>query len=148
MNTLTKINNYSNFQNLLKVAQTVEKVAMEKIKLLYDVEIINIQNTTNYKFMLHDFETSNNLKYEVKADYASEITNNFFCEFIDDWGKLSGISISDANFYIILSCDVYYLIPIEKLKELTFNKRVVRNKNSGKGYLIPMIQIKENSIII
>ena len=33
MNTLTKINNYSSFQNLLKVAQAVEKVGMEKIKL-------------------------------------------------------------------------------------------------------------------
>ena len=40
------------------------------------------------------------------------------------------------------------MIAIEKLKELTINKRIVKNKNSGKGYLIPMIQIKANSIII
>ena len=148
MNTLTKINNYRNFKKLLEVGQAVEKLAIEKIKLFYDVEIMNIQKEDNYKIMLHDFETSKNLKYEVKADYASEITGNFFCEFIDDWGKLSGISISDADFYIICSCDVFYMIAIEKLKELTINKRIVKKKNSGKGYLIPMIEFKTNSIII
>ena len=64
--------------------------------MLYDVEIINIQDEDNYKIMLHDFETSKNLKYEVKADYASEITGNFFVNSL-----MTGVNYQAYQFLML-----------------------------------------------
>ena len=47
--------------------------------------------------MLHDFETSNNLKYEVKADYASEITNNFFVNLLT-----TGVNYQAYQFQMLI----------------------------------------------
>ena len=49
----------------------------------------------------------NNISYEIKTDIRAATTNNIFVEFIQN-GKLSGISKTEADNYIII-------IPYEKL---------------------------------
>ena len=54
----------------------------------------------------------------------SVLTNNFFIEFLSD-GKPSGISISDAIYYIIISGDKFYLIETSKIRELIENEEYI-----------------------
>ena len=129
------------------MGQEYELLALEKIKKLNMVDVKQTQTKENFKIMFHDFETMDDLKYEVKADFASEKTGNFFCEYaIMD--KASGILITDANYYIVVSCGIFHLINIDKLKELTLVARIARTRYGCEGYIISMNDIKANSQII
>ncbi len=123
--------------------------AGKRIEKLKNVKIIRIQDETNYKIMHHDFTTDDGLKYEVKAEPMSNITGNLFIEFLDSRKKISGIALSDADFYIFFTHNLYLLIPIEQLKELTkINNITRRAKDSTLGYIIKWEIIKNCSIII
>ena len=79
----------------------------------------------NYKY---DFKTSDNLKYEVKAEPMSLKTGNFFIEFYG-YGKKTGITTTKANFYIISDTINYYLINVNVLKEIIDNNKFPMQKN-------------------
>ena len=106
--------NYNKFKELLKIGQQAEDEAIKKI----NKPIITRQDGTNYKNILYDFETDDNIKYEVKLDIASARTNNAFIEFKDGRGLSSGISITTADKHIIISNDIYYLIDTSILKNI------------------------------
>ena len=137
-----------NFQELLKLGREHEQEAIKRIEILNNSKCMMQQDETNFKCIHYDFLTSDGLKYEVKADFMSDKTNNCFIEFLDGRNKISGITISDANFYIIYTHQLYLMISIEKLKELTINKDIRRGKDGTKGYIINWELIKSNSIII
>ncbi len=137
-----------NFYELLKLGQEHENEAIKRIIKLNNCSIVMVQDANNYKKMRYDFLTSDGLKYEVKADFLSDKTGNCFIEFLDGRKELSGITISDANFYIIYTHQIYLLIPIEKLKELTLYKDIKRAKDGTKGYIINWELIRDASIII
>ena len=103
---------YENFLIKLKKYQPYEELASEKICLLNSVSVLNTCNTYKY-----DFETSDGIKYEVKADEMSLRTNNFFIEFIG-YGKPSGITTTEAKFYILTDTKIYYLIDVDELKKI------------------------------
>jgi hypothetical protein len=147
MNSFNSKKVYRCFKECLALGQEYEVMALEKIKKLNSVDVKQTQTKDNFKIMFHDFETMDDLKYEVKADFASEVSGNFFCEFaIMD--KPSGLLISDADFYIIVSCGIFHLINIDKLKELTLVARIARTRYGSEGYIISMTDIKANSQII
>ena len=125
-----------------------EVIAIEKIEKLNNVKCTMRQDDNNFKKMHHDFITSDNIKYEVKADRKGNLTGNCFIEFLDARKKISGIALSDANFYIIYTHDLYLLIPIEKLKELTKNVRTASTPKGTLGYIIKWDVVKDASIII
>lgn len=136
---------YSNFKKQLIKYQPYEKIAAEKIALLNNVSILSYCD--NYKY---DFVTSDNLKYEVKTDEASIKTNNIFIEFMG-YGKLSGISTTEANFYIINDTTNYYLISVTNLRKLIIDSkcRKIETKFSKTfGYLLNKGILIENSFLI
>ena len=137
-----------NFYELLKLGQEHENEAIKRIIKLNNCKCMMQQDANNYKKMRYDFLTSDGLKWEVKADFLSDKTGNCFIEFLDGRKELSGITISDANFYIIYTHQLYLLIPIEKLKELTLNKDIKRAKDGTKGYIINWELIRDASTII
>lgn len=137
-----------NFYELLKLGQEHENESIKRIMKLNNCSVVMVQDANNYKKMRYDFLTSDDKKYEVKADFLSDKTGNCFIEFLDGRKELSGISISDANFYVIFTHDLYLMIPIEKLKELTLYKDIKRAKDGTKGYIINWELIRDASIII
>ena len=137
-----------NFYELLKIGNDCETEAIKRIELLKNVKCEMRQDAKNYKKMNYDFLTTDGLKYECKCDMASDKTNNCYIEFLNGRNKISGITISDANFYIIYTHQLYLMISIEKLKELTINKDIRRGKDGTKGYIINWELIKNSSIII
>ena len=138
----------ASFKELLILGNLHEDQAIERIEKLNNVKLTMRQDATNYKTMHSDFLTSDGLKYECKCDRLSDITGNIFIEFLSGSKKISGIALSDADFYIIYTHQLYLLIPIEKLKQLTINKRILRAKDGTRGYIIKWELVRDNSIII
>lgn len=134
---------YENFLIKLKKYQPYEELASEKICLLNSVSVLNTCNTYKY-----DFETSDGIKYEVKADEMSLRTNNFFIEFIG-YGKPSGITTTEAKFYILTDTKIYYLIDVDELKKICIDKPILTTRDGlTMGHIVKRAVIKENSIII
>jgi hypothetical protein len=136
--------NYNKFKELLKIGQQAEQEAIKRI----NKPVLITQNETNYKYILYDFMTDDNIKYEVKLDLQSTRTKNIFIEFIDGRGLKSGISTTEADNYIIVSSDIYYLINVNTLKEIIKNCKIARVKDGTKGYLLFIDVLINNSTII
>jgi hypothetical protein len=109
-----------------------EKEAAKRIEKLFNVKIKKFNENNKY-----DFITTDNIKYEVKTDVLSKKTNNFFIEF-SGYGKNSGITVSEANFYIITDTENYYLININILKNICNECEEIRQIkiSSTYGYII------------
>jgi hypothetical protein len=137
---------YNNFLDKLKLYQPYEMEASKKIESKFNVNILNFCN--KYEF---DFIDSNLIKYKVKCDKVSEITNNFFVEF-KGYGKASGIT-TKANYYIFYNAKGnFYLISVAKLKRTIKeieNIKVIPTKDKQTyGYLIKTDTIIKCSIIL
>lgn len=134
---------YQQFIENLKKFQPYEAEASQRIEKLNKVKVINFNDDNKYDFM-----TTDHLKYEVKTEPASIKTNNFFIEF-KGYGKPSGITTTEADYYIISDTINYYLISVCSLKILVENARIITTKDkSTYGYLIKTKLIKDNSILI
>ncbi len=83
--------------------------------------------------MHYDFETSNQVTFEFKADFESARTGNVFVEF-QDRGNPSGINITTADFHIFMTVD-FYQIPTATLKELVKGRRTTSAKKKKTGGL-------------
>jgi hypothetical protein len=152
---------YNNvFLKQLKIGQIWEQAAIERIiKYYHDIYYL-LKTCNSHKY---DFKLSNKQKYEVKADLLGKKTNNIFIEYLQ-FGKFSGIDITQANFYIIIIPDyyidnntdidkinLYLLLDVNILKELIINSRYKKNilprnnNNMTGGYLFDVELIKQYS---
>ena len=133
------------FHKNLQEYKPFEIEAANRITAKYDTKIKKFNNDYRY-----DFKTFNGIKYEVKSEPASLKTNNLFIEF-HGYGKPSGISISESNFYIINDTINYYLIDTNILKQLlkdnTFKIISTKDKLTW-GYLVNKDIIIKHSIQI
>ncbi len=129
-----------------KYGKEIEQKAQLAIQQLHNVSVILEQTKQNYKNVLFDFQTSDHITYEVKADRRSAETGNFFIEF-DGYGKPSGIHITTANRHIITYKTNFYMVETSKIKELmhrnTYRKTQTLDKY-GKtfGVLLPVRDIE------
>ena len=136
--------NYNKFKELLKIGQKAEAESIKRI----NKPVLIKQDETNYKYILYDFMTDDNIKYEVKHDAQSTRTKNIFVEFKDGRQQLSGISTTQADKHIIISSDIYYMIDTDILKELIKNCKIARVKDGTLGRLLPVEILITHSIII
>ena len=102
-----------------------EQEAAERIKKLFNVEILNFNNDNKY-----DFIDSNDIKSEVKYDGYSIKSGNFLIEY-KGYGKPSGISTTEAQYYIITDGNNYYMICTKQLKSLCAQYGVTRCTKDG-----------------
>jgi hypothetical protein len=138
------MNKYDLFNRNVVLFKKYEIEASKRIKAKYNVDIKKWCDNSNY-----DFKTTDNIKYEVKAEPTSLKTFNCFIEYFA-YGMPSGISISKANYYVITDTINYYLIETKRLKELCqkYNNIKKTRDNLTSGYLLKKQVIIENSIII
>ena len=151
---MNKNNYYINeFLPKLDIGLYYEKLAQKQIIKYYKNEYY-VKNTCNNNE--YDFELSNDVKYEIKADIKSVLTSNIFIEFIQ-FNKPSGIEVSQAHFYVIIipfEISIYILIEVKKLKELILNTKfkfviypTMKNNNTG-GYIFDIEIIKNEGVLI
>ena len=138
------MNKYDLFNRNVVLFKKYEVEAANRIKAKYNVDVKMWCNDNKF-----DFQTTDNIKYEVKTEPASLKTFNCFIEYFA-YGMPSGISISKANYYVITDTINYYLIETKRLKELCqkYNNIKKTRDNLTSGYLLKKQVIIENSIII
>jgi hypothetical protein len=142
------------FKPLLNLGQEFEKVAIKRLIKYhnYDENIKVYSNDTNkYDVML------NNISYEIKTDIRAATTNNIFVEFIQN-GKLSGISTTEADNYIIVipyeKLPLFILIDVLELQFLIQTmqyKNIIqpnKHNNFTSGYIFDVQTIIKNSKLI
>ena len=85
-------------------------------------------------------------KIEVKYDLKAIKTGNVYVEYYSR-GKLSGISVSEADYYCFCFGKTYHLIDIDLLKERcrkyigTDRDRKGGDSNTSKGVLLPLFEL-------
>ena len=133
---------YEYFKTKLKEAQHYEQIAIDKICTRNNVSLLERQDETNYKTMKYDFKTSDNNTFEVKVDMRASKTLNIFVEF-QQFGKSSGIEITEAIYHIYVIDDVFYQIETVDLLELCEDCSIGHVKRSNsKGYLVKLETFK------
>ena len=117
---------HRNFKKQLAISRLFEDIAIEKALAHFNEEasepytVTRRQDETNYKTFLSDAEISNGenvIKLEVKTDFRSRETGNFFVEYCQ-YGKPSGIAITDADYYVINDTSDYSLISVAKINRI------------------------------
>lgn len=132
------------YKDLLK-GQFYEELAIERLLKYHNNEHTLINRNNDYKF---DFKLSNNLKYEVK--YTGDATKYIFVEFYS-WGKASGITTSESDYYIfVLPNDEYLLIPTSTLRSLCeYSKWSKRYEDKlKKGFLFLFDTLISNGVLL
>ncbi len=141
------MNTYQYFQQKLAEYAPYEDVVALKLIQKYKLEPIYTKCITN----AFDFQLSDGIKYELKCDVAGAKTGNCFLEF-RGFSKLSGISVTQADFYIItFNLKEYYNISVATLKQMisTGNYRIMKTRQTQtRGYLIPVREIIDASELI
>ncbi len=82
--------------------------------------ITETQNKANHKTMRYDALLSNgveSIRVEAKTDQTSNRTGNFFIEF-EQYGKNSGITTTEADYYVITDAVKFYLISVDDIGEV------------------------------
>lgn len=86
-----------NFSKDLKIAKKTEEEVAKLLEKFYNAEIKEFKTNSEYD-ILANIE-GKDLKFEVKEDFMCVDTGNVALEF-ESRGKPSGISSTDADFYI------------------------------------------------
>ena len=136
----------------LEIGLIYEAKALKQILKYYEKDKIELKRTNdNFKY---DFELSNGLKFEVKADIKASITNNIFIENLQ-FNIASGIDKTKADCYIIIvPMSEYILIKTEIIKNLINDKlykfiiQPNKNNNFTAGYIFEKHLIINNGILI
>lgn len=116
------------FAKKLKHGQQFEKLAQQlmidyMIKQRARTFILQCENYDyKYDFKLVEPTTNKCISFEVKADKASMRTGNFFIEYATGSQRPSGLSITEAQYYIITDEIEYYLISTKKLRRIIDSK--------------------------
>ena len=135
-----------NFQKDLLLGKEVEKEALEKLKKWLKIKSVVFNTDYKYDFLV-ELENSSRT-YEVKTDLMCGQTGNTVVEY-ESRGKLSGISTTEADFWIYKFDDGFYQIPTKKLKEVIKEQLYFREVNGGdrgsntKMYLFRLAVLKK-----
>jgi hypothetical protein len=136
---------YKNFWKQLKVGQQFELIASNKIRNLYDgITSLTFNDNNKYDIQIlpHD------ITFEIKYDALAMKTGNFFIEYYG-YGSPSGLSVTEATFYVITDGKYYFKIETAKLKELVLACNIITTKDKlTKGFALNRFVLIENSVII
>ena len=127
---------YRNFQKEFAASRPYEDIAIEKALAHFNkggadppFQVTRRPTDKNYKLLKFDAELGNGqelIRIEVKTDHRSSHTGNFFIEYFQ-YGKPSGISITDADYYVINDTVDYYMISVGRIHRI-----IQRYKELGK----------------
>lgn len=135
---------YTPFNIDLKIGHEFEKKALNKMISIYG-DIYNNHvwfDNSNCDFMIND-----DIKYEVKTDFLTFKTENFFIEFMYD-DKESGIKTTQAKYWILCDGLFFYKVKTSKLKKLIKNAIIKSDYKYKKNELEQIIKNNPDKILI
>ena len=122
------------FEKDFKIALSTEQEAVSLLKLIYE-KCTFIRFNDDYRYDIVMKIGAGLVTYEVKEDFMCEHTGNVSLEY-ESRGKLSGISVSEADYYIyklhISRTEIIFaIISSDILKEYIADKAFFRIVNGG-----------------
>lgn len=132
------------FREKLKQFQPYEVIASELIMKYKNTEIVGFCDDNRY-----DFITGDGFKFEVKTEPSSMRTGNYFIEYFA-YGKPSGITTTQADYYIFCNTVHYHMITVKELKELVkqHGRPMTTADRLTRGHLVKCSIINGVSILL
>ncbi len=112
------------------MGEQAQNEAVERIKKEFNGLVISEEQSANNKFDIMGKYQGKEISFEVKWDIMAEKTGNVAIEY-ESRGKMSGISVTKACYWIYKISGKFYLIKTEKIKEEINNKAYHRNVTGG-----------------
>lgn len=137
-----------NFQLDLATAKETEKEAVEKLHKWLKIKNVHFNRDYKYDFRLEFEDGTNPRTYEVKEDFQCGQTGNTVVEY-ECRGKDSGITTTEADYWIYKFDDGFYQISVPKLRQvikeqLYFREVVGGDRGSNtKMYLFRLSTLKK-----
>lgn len=136
---------FYNFHKDLSVAQITEKIVADLLEIKYNMRLLKIGKTNAYDLAMEKISNGKVFTFEIKEDFTHARTGNIGVEF-ESWGKLSGISVSQADYYVFKvhnsdNTSKVWIIRTDTLKEMINSKlysRIITGGDFGsdsKNYL-------------
>jgi len=143
------------FKKDFPISQETE-LEVAELLITKGAEVISFNNDNKYDILIK--YKGKEAKVEVKEDFTCKKTGNIGVEF-SCRGKPSGISVSEADFYIYKAHEPtneihFYMMKTKNLKKLIKNKLYKRIVNGGDrysnslNYLFDLEYIKQISILL
>lgn len=135
-----------NFQLDLANAKETEKAAVKKLEKWLEIESVTFNDDYKYDFLIKLPASSRT--YEVKEDLMCGQTGNTVIEY-EYRGKPSGISTTEADFWIYKFDDGFYQISVDKLRKVISDQLYFREVTGGdkgsntKMYLFRLATLKK-----
>jgi hypothetical protein len=114
-----------NFNQDLPIAKKSEEEVASILQKNHDAVIVSYENTN--KFDIQAKIKGKFYTFEVKEDFTCERTGNVGVEF-ECRGKLSGISVSQADFYVYKIHSAKHGIIFRYMRTATLKKMIADNK--------------------
>ncbi len=130
--------NISNFGNDLAVGKNKELMLLEKIRKKYPNAYLEDDN----RYDIYVPETGDSI--EVKYDLLSKDTGNYFIETAFD-DEPSGITATEANWYVLVDKENIVWIKTETLKYLLKGKREFLFQ--GEGHVVKGKLLVKNELL-
>ncbi len=128
---------------------TGEENEQEFLVLLLQIDPDAKKISGNYKYA--DFKLPNyqDCTVEIKKDYKSHYTGNFYFEY-NCFGKPSGLAVTTAELWVMTDREYFYLFDTEKLKNfMRVNWQYLRkmqggDNNASKGIVFKKTEIAQH----
>lgn len=135
---------YKPFDIDLKIGHAFEEKALNRMISIYGDTYNNHKWFDNSKC---DFMINNDIKYEVKTDFKTFDTSNFFIEYEYD-NKKSGITNTEAKYWILCDGLFFYKVKTKKLINLIQNAILISAYKKKEKELEQILINNPNQIII
>lgn len=120
----------------LRYGKKYEELALQYI----DYDTYSFNNTKEYDIEIC-FKGAF-IRYEVKRDRLADKTGNVAIEFNYN-NRDSGLNSTTADYWILFVKDDCYIVPVEELRKLTKDCRIVKG---GDGYKSRMYLLKYDTL--
>lgn len=131
-----------NFDKDLKMGEDAQREAIDFIKKEFEGIVILEEHSTIKEFDIKGKYKDKEITFEVKWDIMAEKTGNVAIEY-ESRGKMSGISVTQADYWIYKILSKFYLIKTEKIKEKIKRRSYYRDVTGGdKGSNTKMYLVK------
>jgi len=139
---------YNNFKKDLEMGEKAQNEAIEKIKKEFQgIEILESKAIIK-EFDIKGKHKNREITFEIKWDIMSEETENVAIEY-ECRGKISGIDVTEADYWIYKIKNDFYLIETIKIKQAIQNKIYFKKVIGGDAgsftrlYLIKVLKFIE-----
>ena len=111
------MHDHNNFIDNLEFGNKAERRTAKLLHATYNLLTISFNNDHRYDILMHSPRLNKRITFEVKDDTRTKETGNIVVEH-ESWGKPSGITTTEADYWVFSHHSTYHIIETPALKSL------------------------------